>query len=221
MKHPHAETAKADSRAAAKAALRRKMAARRGRLTAAERSRASAAIAGHLLAWEPLRRAARVALYAALPDEVDLEPLASACAALGKPLVLPRGQAAGGYEMAPAGATRPGRFGIREPLPEAPALTAAERCDAALVWLIPGLAFDPAGRRLGRGGGYYDRLLAGARGPRVGVAFSWQIVPRVPAVAHDQPMDWLATEDGLVRCSAAAGGRRSPPSRMVVATVQP
>ena len=78
--------------------------------------------------------------------------------------------------------------------------------------LVPGLAFDRAGRRLGRGGGHYDRLLA--RAPlraafKIGLAFAWQLQPRVPAARHDVPMDLVATEKELI---GQAVSRRLPSS---------
>ena len=204
MIHLHAEF-NADELAPAKAALRRALAVRCAEVPAVEQARASAAGAGWLAAWAPWRQAERVALYAALPGELALASLCRAAGVLGKPLVFPRYRPDdGGYELAAVsdvdGQTRPGRFGVREPLPELPALTDDERCAPGLLWLVLGIAFDRSGRRLGRGRGFYDRLLAGACGLRVGVAFSWRIVPVVPVAALDQPMDWLATEAGVFPC---------------------
>lgn len=68
------------------------------------------------------------------------------------------------------------------------------------IHLIPGVAFDPNGGRLGRGGGHYDRFLAGCN-PQVikmGLAFSWQIVEEVPREEHDIGMDLIVTEQGVV-----------------------
>lgn len=208
MIHLHAEP-NADDLATAKDVLRRALAARCAEVPAAEQACASVAGAGWLAVWEPLRQAERVALYVALPGELDLAPLFGACGAMGKRLALPRYRPdTGGYELAAVsdvdGQTRPGRFGVREPLSELPALTADERCAPGLLWLVPGIAFDRSGRRLGRGRGFYDRLLAGARGLRVGVAFSWRIVSAVPVAAFDQPVDWLATEAGVCSCSQSS-----------------
>lgn len=81
----------------------------------------------------------------------------------------------------------PSSFGIREPSPELPVFP-VEQIDA---FLCPGLAFDPRGGRLGRGRGFYDRLLAKARKDalKMGVCFPWQMVPETFPEAHDVMMD--------------------------------
>ena len=82
-----------------------------------------------------------------------------------------------------------GAFGVREPSPDMPVIP-LDQIDA---FLCPGLAFDPRGGRLGRGRGFYDRMLAGARPDalRIGVCFPWQIVPDVFPEAHDVFMDGI------------------------------
>lgn len=78
------------------------------------------------------------------------------------------------------------------------------RLDSLRAVLVPGLAFDSAGRRLGRGAGFYDRFLAGratAESPiRIGVCFAIQLVDAVPAEPHDLPMNRIITEHGVIRC---------------------
>jgi 5-formyltetrahydrofolate cyclo-ligase len=68
--------------------------------------------------------------------------------------------------------------------------------------LVPGLAFDPAGGRLGRGAGYYDRLLTKFEGVRVGVCFSELLVDEVPTEAHDIQMDFVVTPEGIISCES-------------------
>ena len=89
----------------------------------------------------------------------------------------------------------PGPFGILEPAPSLPVVAPADLD----VLLVPGLAFDPTGNRLGHGAGYYDRVLAGPRGLTIGVAWSSQVVPEVPTDPWDQPVDALLTERGWVK----------------------
>ncbi|MCX7819897.1 MAG: 5-formyltetrahydrofolate cyclo-ligase [Kiritimatiellae bacterium] len=86
------------------------------------------------------------------------------------------------------------------PQPDPPRWISADRLD---VVLVPGLAFDTDGRRLGRGGGHYDRLLARCRCPAIGVAYDAAIVSRVPVHTHDRAVEWLVTERRLLRCPGA------------------
>lgn len=98
-----------------------------------------------------------------------------------------------------------GALGAREPA----AIKENQRSlGAAATILVPGLAFDRAGRRLGRGAGFYDRLLAdpALRARRVGVAFAAQIVDEVPVEAHDMPLDAIVTEDGWIEARNTARG---------------
>jgi 5-formyltetrahydrofolate cyclo-ligase len=65
--------------------------------------------------------------------------------------------------------------------------------------LVPGRAFDRAGTRLGRGGGAYDRILAGLQAPKIGVAFACQLVENLPREPHDVPMDAVVTSREIIR----------------------
>lgn len=76
----------------------------------------------------------------------------------------------------------------------------------ATMVLVPGLAFDHRGDRLGRGKGYYDRFLSRpgmARSLKVGVCWKFQMLNEVPTSPHDIPMDWIVTEEGIVRTEAS------------------
>lgn len=151
--------------------------------------------------------ARRIAGYMATPGEVDLEPLLRPCLGRGLALWLPRfNGVAETYEMVAVTTLESqvvaGAFGIREPLPTLPAVSPAERCAPGVLWLVPGVAFDPRGNRLGRGQGHYDRLLGGTRGVRVGVAWDWQLLEEVPHSPHDMPMDWIVTETRTIACGA-------------------
>lgn len=135
-----------------------------------------------------------VLAYAALADEVDLGPLLEDLAAQGR-LLLPRvvGETLDLVRITDLQAQlQPGRWGIREPV----AALEAERDVAPVVLWVPGRAFDRRGGRLGRGGGFYDRLLAGrlSTARKVGVSRDVQMVERVPMAAHDVWMDGVCTE---------------------------
>ena len=94
------------------------------------------------------------------------------------------------------GSYAPGRWGVFEPLPEKSRPIPTKELAG---FLIPGLAFDRTGLRLGRGRGFYDRCLMGANGFRLGVAFAVQLaVKPLPAEDHDACMDAVVTEDGLI-----------------------
>ena len=88
-----------------------------------------------------------------------------------------------------------GKYGVLEPKAGSEVIPFSE-IDCVLV---PGLAFDSTGGRLGRGGGWFDRMLAEIRGLRIGVAFSVQLVGNVPVESHDIRMDCLVTAEELIR----------------------
>lgn len=140
-------------------------------------------------------------LFASMHSEPDIWPLINEALSAGKTVALPRFcPATQTYE---AGCIRDldtdlqrGKLGIREPGPHCPTF-ALNRLDLVLV---PGVAFDPHGRRLGRGKGYYDRLLAEVRGVKCGVAFDEQIVPEVPVGPHDAPLNCIVTPTRWLEC---------------------
>jgi 5-formyltetrahydrofolate cyclo-ligase len=86
----------------------------------------------------------------------------------------------------------PGAFGVHEPLAHWPAISPR-------VLLVPLLAFDAEGYRLGYGGGFYDRTLAALQARAIGIAFAGQRVDFLPRDAHDYPLDAVLTEQGLTR----------------------
>ena len=93
----------------------------------------------------------------------------------------------------------PGKYGILEPSTRCRIPTKLERAET--VWLIPGVAFDAAGGRLGRGGGFYDRLLRFGK-KKIGVACRCQMVDSVPTEVHDVRMDLVVTESAIIDCHA-------------------
>ncbi|MEU7524823.1 5-formyltetrahydrofolate cyclo-ligase [Saccharothrix sp. NPDC042600] len=94
------------------------------------------------------------------------------------------------------GALRPGPYGLREP---AGAVLGPSALGSAALVLVPALAVDHRGVRLGRGGGHYDRSLPLARGPKVAVVRESEFVPSLPAEPHDVLMDAVLTPAGLVK----------------------
>ena len=158
-----------------------------------ERARLDACLVTRLL---PLLRGT-VAGYAAMAVEVD--PAATGfdvwprIATAGEPLTF--------HRAAAADLERRGAWGIREPRAGAPRVVP----DTVLVPLV---AADARGNRLGYGKGYYDRTLTGLAATRIGVAWDCQVIDDVPAEAWDAPLDWLVTPTRTIRCDAATFGAR-------------
>lgn len=133
--------------------------------------------------------------YAAFGDEIDPLPLMAALHARGYALALPavvaKGAALVFRAYAPGDALVQHRFGMAEPAPE------RTLCVPSVV-LAPLLAFDATGRRLGYGGGFYDRTLAALRPMQaIGLGFACQRVDAVPANEYDKNLDFIATEDAI------------------------
>ncbi len=189
----------------AKRAMRARILAARDQLTAVARGRASRAICTALAARHDFQDAHIVLLTLPFGSEWDTAPLVEAALGQNKTVAMPRvNPRTRTLELCAvndiARDVAPGYRGIREPLPH------CARIDPETIgWaLVPGLAFDPEGRRLGYGGGFYDRLLPSLApaAPRIAGAFELQIVDRVPANRHDLPVAAIVTEQ---RTLAPAG----------------
>lgn len=172
-----------------------------------ERSRASARITQGVAAWVHDHPAVRcLAIFAALPGEPDLALLHDDCPGveLCYPLVLP-GRQLSFHRVADPEVLVCNAYGIPEPDPRRDPEQPVETLDA---FVCPGLAFDPFGTRLGRGGGFYDRALDLARAgtPRVGVCFEAQRAPELPREPHDIVMTHLAGESGVVAVTSNPAG---------------
>jgi 5-formyltetrahydrofolate cyclo-ligase len=185
--------------ASEKRRLRRILSERRRAVPPDEAARAAGRIASQLLAEPAVRRARRVALYAALPGEVPSRPFFEALAAQRIPRLFPRvlpQHALAFAAVADWSELRPGRYGVLEP----PAQAEVIRLEEGDLVLVPGVAFDRAGNRLGRGQGCYDRAFP-ASAPRppllIGVAYQIQIVAAVPHVETDRRMDAVVSEREL------------------------
>lgn len=182
----------------AKDALRRAVLLSRNALPRGERALLSARIVAAILDLPTYQEADVVLAYASFGTELQTDELLRRVLADGKTLVLPRVERGrlGLYEVRDlAGDLASGTWGIREPEPDR-----CPRADAGGVGfaLIPGVAFDRRARRLGYGGGYYDRLLAGGLPegtPLVSGAFEVQILDEVPTDPHDAPVDVVVTEE--------------------------
>ena len=186
-----------------KSDIRREMKVRRRALAVDEKAAADAAVCEKLKARgdigvmvDPLECDGALAVYLASPDEINIDPFIGYMLLAGVEVVAPRWNGAT-YELARIKGLdeknlRRGPMGIREP------------ADADIVepkkvaaWIVPGLAFTRDGKRLGYGGGWYDRFLASAPNSdaKIGVAYSFQIVDDLPAEPHDIPLDDIVEGD--------------------------
>jgi 5-formyltetrahydrofolate cyclo-ligase len=206
--HRHMRVALPDSTPGpARSSLRAELKARRHAVSPAERAAAAGRAA--LNADRSLHLAAgqRIAVYAALPGELDSAPLIALAASRGCHLYLPRidrrrrSRAMRFVEL--GGSLRENRLGIGEP---AGFITIGAR------WLdlvfLPLVGFDQCGLRLGAGGGFYDRAFAFRQLRRawhkpllVGFGYAFQQVERLAAAPHDVAMDAVATDEGFIRCT--------------------
>lgn len=190
-----------------KAALRRKARAAREKTDAARRQALSEQICNHLIGAPLFQRAHSLHSYVALPEEVDTLPLIRAALAQGKTVIVPRVSddhaALEHYAIPGLDGLQPGTFGIPEPDPH--------RCrqvepGLAEIVVVPGVAFDRRGNRIGYGKGYYDRFLQTLPALKVGFAFALQLVPDIPAEPTDVRMDWLVTESGILFAAGDPNG---------------
>ena len=177
---------------AAKDALRKRVRQIRRAMTAEERAEKSARAAERIAALAVWQEAENILVYQSLPEELSLEPLIRRGASAGKRFVYPVCVSGGGMKAMRPGAWRRGAFGILEPDPERSEETAPEEIDLVIC---PGVAFDREKRRLGMGGGYYDRFLPLCRKAAVILAaFEEQRAEEVPAEPEDIDMDYVATD---------------------------
>lgn len=186
--------------ATTKARLRAELRARRRAIPATERRQAARSLARHYLRLRALKQARSVALYLPMASEIDTAPLRQALVARGVALYVPKVTRGGGLRF-----LRLGKASLEQHhhgMPQPRSGRALPLRDIALI-LLPLLGYDAQGRRLGQGGGYYDRTLSrlrGARRPlRIGLAYACQQVEALPGEAHDHPLQGVLSERGLQR----------------------
>ena len=191
----------------ARKSLRASLRARRRSVPNSERVRAAQLVARNVDRRFPLRSGLRIAVYAALPSELDTAPLIALARSRDCRIYVPRidrhslGRKMRFVEL--TGRQRRNRLGIEEP--EGAPTIGARWLD---VVFLPLVGFDSRGVRLGMGGGYYDRAFEFRRwrtvwhAPRlVGLAYSFQQVERITSAAHDVRLDAVVTEEGVVKCA--------------------
>jgi len=182
-----------------KAAIRREMRTRRRALSPEAMTRAASIVCDRILAHpdlaakrDPLDGRGALAVYLAAQDEINLTAVIEEMLARGVTVVAPRWNGET-YELAKLTGLddedlRKGPMGILEPK-EAGVVSPKD----VAVWLVPGLAFTRDGKRLGYGGGWYDRLMAAAdmRATKFGVAYAFQVVEDLPSEPHDIRVDGI------------------------------
>jgi 5-formyltetrahydrofolate cyclo-ligase len=142
----------------------------------------------------PVTKGMIVGGYHALPEEADPAALLERLVELGCHIAFPRvavkNQPLEFHRVPDGEMLAPGTYGIHEPLEHWPRVTPG-------LLLVPLLAFDPAGHRLGYGGGFYDRTLEKLNVPAIGIGYAGQEVASLPHEAHDRTLDMILTEQGL------------------------
>ena len=186
----------------AKNRLRGEIKTRLASLSAAERGEKSRILCARIAAADFWPALSTVAAFVPLPGEPDIRPLLEQALAEGKRLLLPRMDKGTLVFHAVGDLTQdllPHAYGMAEPSPRLPCADWEAALGESVLFLVPGLAFDSRGGRLGRGGGFYDRFLhslpAGFAPRILGAAFSCQLVESVPAGAGDFFLHGLVTEE--------------------------
>ena len=187
-----------------KRAERTRALARRAAAYARHGQAAGEGLARHGLGFLTLTPGAALSGFSAIRDEIDPAPLLKCLAEAGYRLALPvmqgKGQPLLFRAWTPGDAMSPAQWGIAEPLADKPVIEPD-------VVLVPLLAFDAHGYRLGYGGGFYDRTLLRLRAAKpvvaVGIAYDELKVDAVPHLDYDQRLDWVLTPSGPLRCSRA------------------
>jgi 5-formyltetrahydrofolate cyclo-ligase len=150
-----------------------------------------------------------VALYSPVRNEVFTEEIFAEARRSGKTVTYPRvrGNLLEFVEVRERQELEPGAYGILEP----GGVQVVPLSSLELI-VVPGVAFDLIGHRLGYGKGYYDRFLHQRRGQLVGLCFDFQLVERLPAEAHDVRMNMVVTEERTLRFAAGGPGSNRQPN---------
>ncbi|MEJ8548226.1 5-formyltetrahydrofolate cyclo-ligase [Brevibacillus borstelensis] len=180
--------------------LRRQILAQRAAVSPEERGERSGRMCRLLLSFDRLRGCRTVMAYYPFREELDIVPFLEKALERGQeiwlPLTLPAERRIVPYVYTGPAMLKRGTYGILEP---DPAQAAEGRPDSLEAVLVPGVAFDRRGGRMGYGAGYYDRFLSSlSRRPLlIGCAFDLQVQQAVPMEPHDISLDFLATESGV------------------------
>lgn len=181
-----------------KAAMRSRIVAKREAMPSSKVKQSSQAICSKLLDLPEIRKSSNIGIYLPIKNEVSVESLLDPLSSSGKKVFAPMVALKGGMRFALLSSldeTTIGSYGIRVPT----AKVVAEE-DAIDVLIVPGIAFDLRGFRLGWGKGHYDQFLSrNTQAVKIGVAYDFQIVEKIEEQSHDIKMDFVVTEKRLLR----------------------
>jgi 5-formyltetrahydrofolate cyclo-ligase len=191
--------------------LRELMRVRRRQVDPAWKAAASQAIISRLEALPLFQEAQVIHTYVAWRNEVENHDLIRRLLQEGRRVAVPKVEPDTGqlqhYFIADFSTLQKGAFGILEPPSDPNRLAAPSQFDLVLV---PGLAFDRSGSRLGMGKGHYDRFLAEVRAPKIALAYDFQLVEKLQVEGHDQRVNIIVTDKTVILCSQP--GNLCPPN---------
>ncbi len=165
----------------------------------------STAIRQRLLVSDFYRRASCISCYVSVGNEVGTHDIIDHAVAEGKRVTVPlcrKGRRLVHRQIGSIGDLSPSQFGLLEPTdPDLPKVDPS----AIDLILVPGLAFDRSGNRIGFGAGYYDGFLSQTTGLKIALAYDFQILDTVPAEPHDVPLDAIITDSQIYHCQRSDG----------------
>jgi 5-formyltetrahydrofolate cyclo-ligase len=183
------------------------MLARRNSIERAQLDYLSSKISQTVFKLREFKVATTVSTYISTGSEVRTEEIVAWCLAQGKRVIIPVTDRANRRLIfselrAPAKELEPGTFGILEPKPE---FLRPIPLEEAQVVLVPGIAWNLHGYRIGYGGGYYDRTINSIRSPllTIGLAYEFQIISRIPTTRHDRAVHKIVTERRVINTHPA------------------
>jgi len=170
-------------------------------LSASKKKQYELRMLNFLQSWEFFKEANIIHIFLSISDEPETSQIIEfgwkSGKQIGVPCVLPDTPELFHSQLNSFEDLRPGALGVLEPFPDQRIAMTPENFDLIIV---PGVAFDRLGGRLGYGKGYYDRFLVHTRAFRLALAFDFQLLESVPTETHDMPMDGILTENGFYFC---------------------
>ncbi len=177
--------------------MRKKLLAARHAIFPQDKKEANTMIFEKLISLHQWQDAKTVCMYISLPDEVDTHSVLEILMQWKKTVVVPRVLSGGSLSLHVVSSPNdlmPGAFGVLEPKESCPIVLP----DLIDLFIIPGVAFDRHGHRLGWGKGHYDRLLQNIVAPRIALAYAIQVIAEVPCSSYDVSVSTIITEKEII-----------------------